>query len=465
MNKVLVVDDDRIIRYAMGEVLEENGFLPVELSSGRRAVEVAAEERPAAVLLDLKMPVMDGIETMQELKKIDSEVPVIIITAHGDIRTAVEAIKLGAYDFIVKPPDFDRLILTLRRAIEKAELEKAVRRLNTAVETSLEWLLGKGQLIRGVIGQIHQVAWSDFSIIIQGETGTGKSTVARVIHNLSRRAGGPFVTVDMGAIPETLVESELFGHERGAFTGAERKKKGFFEIAQGGTLLIDELENMSPYVQSKLLRAVEEKRVYPLGSTQAVEIDVRIVAATNTDIRQLVRERKFREDLFFRLGEFVIDLPSLRERVEDVPFLAQKFFREAAAELSKPVQEIEEEAVEVLKRYTWPGNVRELKNVVRRAVLLSSGNAIGPDHLDFLTGNKSGNGHSFPLTPLKELSAGAVRDVETRAIRQTLELTKGNKTRAAEILQVDYKTLLTKIRDYGIRADGWGDAGPGIHFD
>ena len=363
----------------------------------------------------------------------------------------MEAIKLGAYDFILKPPDFDRLILTLKRAIEKLELERAVKRLNTAMETSLEWLLGKSLEIKGIIEQIHQVAWSDFSVIIQGETGTGKSTIARVIHNLSRRANGPFTTVDMGAIPETLVESELFGHERGAFTGAERKKKGFFEISHDGTILIDELENMSAYVQSKLLRVVEERKVCPLGSTSPVDMDVRIIAATNTDIRQAVKDKRFREDLFFRLGEFIIDLPPLRERVEDIPFLAQKFFREAAAELNKPMQEVSGEALNLLRQYPWPGNVRELKNVVRRAVLLSGDGVINPAHMDFLVGDKA----RFEDVPaFKDLSGLSLKEVEKIAIRQTLELTKGNKSKAASILQIDYKTLLTKIKEYGINSEG-----------
>ncbi|HEX8948437.1 MAG TPA: sigma-54 dependent transcriptional regulator [Dissulfurispiraceae bacterium] len=446
-DRVLIADDDKTIRFAMCEILQHNGFVPLEASHGRQAIELLKKENPVAVLLDLKMPVMDGIETMLALKKTDPDVPVIIVTAHGDVETAVEAIKLGAYDFILKPPDFDRLILTLKRAIEKLELTKAVRRLNTAVDTSLEWSLGKGGAIRAVIEQIHQVAWSDFSVIIQGETGTGKSTIARIIHNLSKRAGGPFVTVDMGAIPETLVESELFGHERGAFTGAERKKKGFFEISGGGTILIDELENMSPYVQSKLLRVVEERRAYPLGSTQAVEVDVRIIAATNTDIRGAVRERKFREDLFFRLGEFIIQLPPLRERVEDIAFLSRKFFREAAAELNKQMQDITEEAIGLLNRYPWPGNVRELKNVIRRAVLLCSGEVVGAEHISFLIGDKGREN----TTPFQEISGLSLKEVEKIAIRQALEFTKGNKTKAASILQIDYKTLLSKAKEYGLK--------------
>lgn len=353
MNKILIVDDDMVIRLALCEMLQNNGFLPVDVSSGRQAIRFFGKEKPSAVILDLKMPDMDGIEVLQELKRIDPNVPVILITAYGDIETAVEAIKLGAYDFIVKPPKFDRLILTLKRAIEKSRLEMTVWRLNTAVETSLEWLLGKSYPIKKIIEQIHQVAQSDFSIVIQGETGTGKTTVARAIHNLSTRATGPFITVDMGTIPETLVESELFGYEKGAFTGAEKSRKGFFEIANHGTILIDEVQNMSLYVQGKLLRAVEEKRIYPLGSTRPVEVDVRIIAATNSDIKQAVKEKLFREDLFFRLREFEITLPPLRERVDDIPFFAQRFFIEACEELNKRMHGIDDSVVSLLKQYPW----------------------------------------------------------------------------------------------------------------
>lgn len=261
MNKILIVDDDKVIRLSLSEVLKNNNFLPVDVSSGVQALEAFEKERPDVVLLDLKMPDMDGIEVMQEMKKIDADVPVILVTAHGDIETAVEAIKLGAYDFIVKPPKFDRLILTLKRAIEKIELKRKAENLNFAFEASLEWLLGNSNIIKKVIKQIYQVAWSDFSLIIQGETGTGKTTIASAIHNLSKRAKGPFIHVDMGTMPETLVESELFGYEKGAFTGADKKKKGFFEIAHGGTILIDEVQNASLHIQGKLLRVVEEKNI------------------------------------------------------------------------------------------------------------------------------------------------------------------------------------------------------------
>ena len=450
MNKVLIIDDEELIRQLFADILKANGFSTIEASNGQDAIETFRKQRPVAVTLDLKMPYMNGAEIMLELKKIDPDIPVIIVTAFGDIPTAVESIKLGAYDFIVKPPKTDRLVFTLKRAIEKLELERSVKRLNTAVDTSLEWSLGWSEGMKKIIGQVKQVAWSDFSIIIQGETGTGKTFIARTIHNLSKRADKPFITVDISVIPETLVESELFGYEKGAFTGADKKRSGFFEIADGGTILIDEMENMSPYVQSKLLSVAEDKRIYPLGSSRPVDVDVRIIAATNTDIRKNVIEKKFREDLFYRLGEFIITLPALRERVQDIPFLAQKFLSEAGEELNKNMREISDEALNLLLRDPWRGNVRELKNVIRRAVLLSEDSIIRPEHLEFLLQEKANNEGTSPMLPLKEISAIASRAVEAKAIKQALMLTKGNKTKAALTLQIDYKTLLTKIKEYNI---------------
>ncbi len=447
MNKVLIVDDERAVRFALAEVLKKSGFLPLEAANGAQAVEMVKQQPPDAVLLDVAMPGLNGIETLEELKKLASDLPVIIITGHGDITTAVQAIKLGAYDFLTKPPQVDRLIVTIRRALETSELQKSVRQLDRSVEASLEWTFGKSPSMVGVIQQIRRVAWSNFSVIIQGETGTGKSVAAQAIHNLSSRSERAFCVVDVGVIPETLIESELFGHEKGAFTGADRKKQGFFETADGGTILIDELENMPLSLQGKLLRAVEEKKIYALGSTKSLDIDVRIIAATNSDLKRLVKEKKFREDLFYRLSEFTINLPPLRERTDDIPFFATKFLIEAATELNKKAGELDRETTDLLVRYPWPGNVRELKNVVRRAALLSENSVVRPEHLEFLVEDK-GEEKEIPLLPLKEIAAMATRDAEKRAIERALVLTKGNKSKAATMLQVDYKTLLTKIKEY-----------------
>jgi len=446
MNKVLITDDDEGIRFTLRAFLQKKGLVTLEASGGAEAIQIFKRERPVVVLLDLTMPGMSGVETLSELKKIDPSVPVIIITANSDISSAVETTKLGAYDYILKPPDFDRLILTVQRAIEKQDLEKNIRLLNTEVGYSLEWMVGKSAKIRKIIDQIHQVARCNFSVIIQGETGTGKSTIASVIHNLSARRDKPFVSVDMGAIPETLIESELFGHEKGAFTGADRKKQGHFEAANGGTILIDELQNIPLPVQSKLLRAVDEKKVNSLGGTRSVNIDVRYIGATNIDIKESVREKKFREDLFFRLGEVMITVPPLRERTEDIPYFSERFLAEACRELNKQPPEISAEAHALLTGYPWPGNVRELKNVMRRAALFTDEDILTPDHIDLFTHQS----YKQPQVSTEGLPFVTIKDAEKAAIQQALRVTGGNKTKATAMLEIDYKTLLKKIKVYDL---------------
>lgn len=374
------------------------------------------------------MPGMSGIEVMERLKPICEDVPIIVISGHADIPTAVASMKLGAYDFIVKPPDIDRLLVVLQHAIEKGELARELKRLNTTASTSLEWILGKSERMKGIIQQIQQVARTDFTVVLEGETGVGKSFIAGIIHSLSRRAGAPFVRVDMAAIPETLVESELFGHEKGSFTGAVAQRSGFFEKASGGTLFIDELENMSLMVQTKFLSVLEERKIRHLGGADQVDIDVRVLAATNRNTKEAIKENKFRKDLYYRLSEFVINVPPLRERTEDIPFLAQKFLAEACADLQRTGMELSEDAVIFLMQYPWPGNVRELRNVIRRAVLMSEGAAVLPEHVQYLIDDiiPSGGGEDASmLLPLKEITAIAVRDVEKKSGPASTDFCKG----------------------------------------
>jgi DNA-binding NtrC family response regulator len=450
MNKILLVDDDDNVRSIIADNLRDCGFFPIEASSGFAALDILQKAKPSVILLDLKMPGMDGFETLQKIKEINTYIPVIILTAHGDIPTAVETIKAGAYDFLIKPPNFELLVLTLKRATEKAELRKKVKELSSEIETSLELLLGQSDPMKKVIKQILQVSQSDFSLILQGETGTGKSFIARTIHNLSKRAKGPFVTVDIGAVPETLVESELFGYEKGAFTGAEKSKKGFFEIANGGTILIDELQNLSLYVQSKLLMAVEEKSICPLGTTNAVKTNVRIIGASNKDILNSVEENTFRKDLFYRLSEFMIYIPPLRERIEDIQFYAEKFFREVAEDLDKPLQGISESTISLLEKYPWPGNIRELKNVIRRAVLIADTEFIKPEHIKFLEHSDTKGQNRITPYKLDAFPTLNLNDLEKMAMKKALDVSLGNKTKAAAILNISYMTLLRKIKQYNI---------------
>jgi DNA-binding NtrC family response regulator len=440
---VLIVDDNESVRQVFRDHLKDGGFIPLEASNGFEAIEILRKKSPVTVFLDLKMPGMDGIETLRKIRDIDSNIPVIIVTGHGDIPAAVESIKLGAYDFVVKPPRFNKLLHTARRAIEKYKLEENLKRLNASMDSSLEYLLGKSSAMKKVIEQINEVAWTDFSLIIQGETGSGKTFISRAIHNLSKRADNPFVVVDVGAIPETLVESELFGHEKGAFTGAERKKKGFFEISINGTLLFDELQNMPPYVQSKLLTAVEEKQVFPIGSTNPLKTDARIMGTSNTDILEAVKVKKtFREDLYYRLSEYEIDIPPLRERTEDIAFFANKFYNEASEDLGKQLQGISDDAYNILMDYSWPGNVRELKNVIKRAVL-SSNDELGPEHIKIAPNSETSKELAM-LSPFN-LSGLTMSEIEKMVIKHTLEMTGNNKSKAASILDINYKTLLRKI--------------------
>lgn len=447
MDRILVVDDDKDLRGVVREVLKEEGFAISEAEDGISAVKLFRKSPPDAVLLDLNMPYMNGIDAMHELRKIGPDVPIIILTAYGDIPTAVDAIKHGVYDFMIKPPEFDRLVLTLRRALEKRRLEIEVIRTTTALESSLEHQLGRSSAMKTVVNRIKQVAQTNFSVIIQGETGTGKSVVAGAIQSLSGRPDRPFVSVDIGLIPDLLVESELFGYKKGAFTGAERDKAGYFETAHRGTIFIDELENMSPHVQGKLLSVIEKKKIYPLGSTSPVDVDIRILAATNKDLKECVERKEFREDLFYRLGEFFITLPPLRDRVEDIPFFARKFSFEAGTELNKQIKEVDGDALALLVKYSWPGNLRELKNVMRRATLLAESDVIDQACVEALISQQGSEKGECPVVPLKE----AVRDLEKRIIIQALAKTERNKTKAAELLDLSYATLFAKIKEYGIK--------------
>jgi DNA-binding NtrC family response regulator len=462
MPKVLVVDDQADMRWVLSCLLREQGFDVLTAEDGEQAVAQVKREPPQVVLMDLKMPRLDGLEALEEIKQCAPEVPLIVLTAYGSVPSAVQAMKLGAYDFITKPFDNDELLYTVKRAVERRELLSQVadlkRQLRLRHRGALREVMGASAKIQEVFQQIEQVAGSNFTVLIEGETGTGKELVARAIHQQSSRREGPFIALDCGAIPESLIESELFGYERGAFTGADRRKEGHAQLAEGGTLFLDEIANLPLTTQSKLLRMLQERQIRPLGGKQPVPVDIRIIAAGNVRLESEVQAGRFRQDLFHRLNEFAIRLPSLRERQEDIIPLARRFLDETNSELKKNVRGFSNEVVAVLRSYPWPGNVRELRNVIRRATLLSQ-DIIRPEHLSGLGGEgemvPAATGEEGPILAdlsLKEVAQQAVAKAETEAIVRALRLAKGNKSHVARLLRIDYKTLYYKMRRYSIHA-------------
>jgi DNA-binding NtrC family response regulator len=447
--KVLIAEDEKVTRAAIVGLLRKDGMQVIEAVNGQEAIDLFLRESPDVVILDIMMPVVDGMETIGRMKEADENVPVIIATALTDAATAVETMKLGAYDYLVKPVEPGKMILTVRRAAEFRRQARELNRLRKSEDASLERFVGRSSSMKQIAEQLKQVAATDLAVVIQGETGTGKTLLAKILHNISRRADKEFVKIDLGSMPETIIESELFGSEKGAFTGAVQAQRGFFEAANGGTAFLDDLENVSPLVQSKLLTVLESKTVSRVGSRKSISLDIRIIAATNTDIRKEVQGGRFREDLFFRIGEYIITLPPLRERAEDIPFFASRLLEAAVSELNLPLVTISEAAMERMVRYPWPGNLRELKNVLRRTALLSGGKEILPAHVEPLLGARQARWTNEGLMPLRT----AVGAVEKKMITLALETTKGNKASAAAILQIDVKTLRTKMQEYGIAAE------------
>jgi DNA-binding NtrC family response regulator len=457
VTKILVVDDEAEIRSLLAAVLQSKGYEVVTAEDGAAALQAVPRERPAVILMDLSMPRMNGMDALPEIKRLDPELPVIICTAHADLATAVRAMKLGAYDYLTKPFDVELLILTLERAVERHRLHSRIEELKQQGQGStLAERMGGSPAIALVIQQVAQVAESNFTVLVQGETGTGKELVARAIHQQSPRRQSPFVAVDCGAIPETLVESELFGHERGAFTGAQARREGHFQLAKGGTLFLDEIGNVPLATQAKLLRALEQREVHPLGGARAVTVDARIIAATNSELEESVKAGRFRADLYYRLSEFTIALPPLRSRREDIMHLSQRFLDEVSMELRRPVRRISDEAMQVLLHHDWPGNVRELRNVVRKAALLAT-DVVTPEHIPALSASAPAHARAGaePVgedLSLREVAELAAVQAEREIIRHALESTKGNKSQAARLLRTDYTTLHAKMKRYGISA-------------
>ncbi len=456
--RVLIVDDNLMNRRLLSAIFESQGFAVTLAEDGEKALAALVAEPPSAVVLDLQMPGLNGTDTLERIKSLSPHLPVIMLTSHADVPAAVESIKRGAYDFLSRPVNNDKLVLTVRRALEHHQLLGQVEGLKRQLDSvgSLARFATSSPEIQQIVSQIQQVCDSNVTVLIQGETGTGKELVARSIHQQSNRAKKPFVAIDCGAIPDNLLESELFGHEKGAFTGAERRKEGHFQLAQGGSLFLDEVTNLSPSMQAKLLRVLQERQLQPLGSARSVPLDVRFIAATNDSLEDQVTAGRFRHDLFYRLAEFTILVPPLRARKEDVLPLAKRFQEEASIELHRNVCGISEPAIEILMRHSWPGNVRQLRNVIRQAVLQTAGPMI--EAKDIQPGVKTDPERATPTSisaplsiSLKEVADHAAVAAEKQAILEALQATHGNKSQAARLLKVDYKTLHVKIKRYHLQ--------------
>jgi len=460
---VLVVDDEPSLRRLLAFNLERDGHRVATAVSGEEALERIDAEVPDLVLLDLMLPGIDGLETLSRLRRTHPELPVIVLTAHGSVENAVEAMKLGAQDFLTKPFDMDRLRIAVRNALEIGQLAREVRKLRSELGSrySFEGIVGIRGGLRETVLLLEKVIPTDLTVLLQGESGTGKELFARAIHFEGPRREGPFVAINCAALPESLLESELFGHEKGSFTGAHEARSGKFEQADGGTLLLDEIGELSLAVQAKLLRVLQEKTVTRLGGDRPVRVDVRIIAATNRDLAALVRKGLFREDLYYRLSVFPVTIPPLRERKEDLPELVDHLLREACP---GGRCRILPETMEILEAHEWPGNVRELYNVLRRALVIAGDDPIAPEHLPpYLLDRARAvreTGEGGETRALDPSSLPTLEEVERQHIVRVLHAHRGNLSLAARTLGIGRTTLYRKLEKYGLHHRGKGGGTP-----
>jgi len=436
----------------LSATLSGEGYEVDIAANGGEAISKARNKKYDLVLTDLKLPGADGLEVLSEVKEIDPETSVIVMTAYGTVETAVEAMKVGAFDFITKPFDTDRLSLLIKRALENRRLvaENTLLREELAQTYGLTEIIGKSKRIREATEMVQKVAPSDTTALLLGESGTGKELFARAIHYLSPRKDGPFVAINCAAIPRELLENELFGSEKGAFTSSHARKMGKFEIAEGGTIFLDEIGDMDISLQAKLLRVLQEKKFERLGGTKIIDVNVRVIAASNMDLKNAIRKRNFREDLYYRLSVFPIQIPPLRERREDISALAEHFINRFCKELNKKEKRLSRESLTLMEKYNWPGNVRELENTIERAIILCEGKTITPDQLAIRLPS-SAEIRLREGAGLKEVAALAQAEAEKSLIKRVLTQTNGNKKKSAEILKIDYTTLFEKLKKYGIR--------------
>lgn len=460
--EILIVDDEPIIRKVLARLMTKAEFLPVECGDGASALKRIQMEPPEVVLLDMRMPGMDGMEVLQQTRQIDPDLPVVIITGNADIKGSVDAIRHGAHDYLSKPFEHSEVTHIVQRAVAERRLKRRLRNASAELKNhmTLGKMMGPSEVVARLIADVNRVAKSDFTVVIFGETGVGKELVARAIHHNSPRSGNPFVAIDCGAIPETLLENELFGHEKGAYTGASGKKTGKFETAGKGTLLLDEMVNMSLESQAKLLRVLQDKQIYRVGGNTPIDIDVRLLVSSNQKMEDAVADGSFRQDLLYRLNDFAITIPPLRKRKEDIPYLANRFLEATNIELGKKVEGFSSGTMETLMTYTWPGNVRQLRSVIRRAVLMAE-DIVDEHHLNLKNGYRPDSAANLKSSlensqdmSLKEIVQRNTFELERNVLTRTLNQTGGNKAKAARLLKIDYKTIHTKIKKLGIAAKG-----------
>ena len=449
--KILVVDDEHLIRWSLEQNLKKQGYEVSSAGNGEDALRMVREDQPELVLLDIQLPGINGLEVLERIKDIDEEIVVIMVTAHGGLETAVNAMRLGAYDYINKPFNLDEMAIVIKKALETSDLRREVARLRSEnKKVGPPQIIGNSKHMKNVMEMMEKVAKSDAStVLIQGESGTGKELVAKWIHTESNRADKPFVAINCAAVPATLLESELFGHEKGAFTDAKATKKGLFELADGGTVFLDEIGDMEMGMQAKLLRFLEDRTFRRIGGSKVMTVDVRIVSATNKDLLKAIEEKSFRNDLYYRLQVIPIYLPPLRERKDDILLIARHFIEYYCREFNKHVRSISNMAEKLLVDYHWPGNIRELKNVIERALILGSEDTLLLEHLPLEIVARASS-LAAPVATFKLPPDGVdIEEVEKELIRQALEITEWNQSKAAKKLNLGIDAFRYRMKKFG----------------
>lgn len=455
--RILIVDDEDNVRRMLSTAFALQGHETHSVGNGREALRTFEQTQPDVVLMDIRMPEMDGIAALKAMRAMEPRIPIILMTAYAEVETAVEALRSGAFDYVIKPFDLDELTLVIQRALQLQAMKQEIRSLHKALNTSWQWghILTNSPAMMDICKDTAKIALSQASVLISGESGTGKELIARAIHYNSCRANGPFIKINCAALPESLLESELFGHEKGAFTGAQTLRQGLFERAHQGTLLLDEIGEMPLILQAKLLRILQEREFERIGGHQIIKVDIRIIAATNRDLQTMVQEGLFREDLFYRLNVIHLTLPPLRERREDIALLANHFLQKFSSENQRDIIEIDSAALSIISAWHWPGNIRELSNVIERAVVMSTGAVIFTEDLP------AQFRHSISTTAeMKPAQTGErnlkeeIKREEKRIILEVLEQQEGNRTRTALMLGISRRALMYKLQEYDIDPAG-----------